>query len=148
MSCVPDRVATWLDWVTSPRHAWACLALAVLFTCAPPDGLGVDLCLCHRLTGAPCPGCGLTRGSAALVRGDWRRAVNYNPFALIALPALVGFGVIGLLPTRARLGLRRRLQGVARLLRLVYLLGISAFLIFGLVRWLGVFVGMFRFPAS
>lgn len=40
-------------------------------------------CLFLRLTGWRCPGCGTTRMSAALLRGDVAGAFYYNPFTLL-----------------------------------------------------------------
>jgi hypothetical protein len=49
--------------------------------------LGV-LCPLRRLTGLPCPLCGLTTGIAALARGDVVGAVHANPLAPLALAFL------------------------------------------------------------
>lgn len=58
---------------------------------APGEGIyipvpGADLkvrapesCFFHRTLGIPCPGCGLTRSFVATARGDFRRAVEFNP---------------------------------------------------------------------
>ncbi len=48
-----------------------------------------EICMSHRLFGFPCPGCGLTRSTLAMVRGDLPAAFAFNPagpfvFALIA----------------------------------------------------------------
>lgn len=39
-------------------------------------------CIFHRLTTLYCPGCGNTRALHALVHGDWRACVAYNPLLL------------------------------------------------------------------
>lgn len=39
-------------------------------------------CLFRRLTGIPCPGCGLTRALLCLLRGDIRGALAYNALAI------------------------------------------------------------------
>ena len=41
----------------------------------------VSLCVFYHLTGRKCPGCGMTRAFANLLRGNWERALDYNPFA-------------------------------------------------------------------
>ncbi len=48
-----------------------------------------EICMTHRLFQVPCPGCGLTRSTLAMVRGDLPAALEFNPagpfvFALIA----------------------------------------------------------------
>ena len=40
-------------------------------------GLGIP-CMLHRVTGLACPGCGLTRAIAAVVRLDLAAAFTYN----------------------------------------------------------------------
>ena len=51
------------------------------------------------ITGHSCPGCGLTRGVASLVRGRWHEAITMHPLApvLVAEIALfcVAFVVLG-----------------------------------------------------
>jgi len=56
-----------------------------------------ESCWFKRLTGADCPGCGLTRSVIALVHGEFSRAWRFNPggyfvFALIVfqLPYRIG----------------------------------------------------------
>lgn len=39
---------------------------------------GGGLCVFKRLTGIPCPGCGLTRGFLAILRLDFSSAFSYN----------------------------------------------------------------------
>lgn len=57
----------------------------------PPPSLSAESgiifapCLFHRFTGWHCPGCGTTRGIAALLHGDWRAALGYNAFGLPVL---------------------------------------------------------------
>ena len=43
-------------------------------------------CMSYLLTGLHCPGCGTTRAMHALLNGDVRQAVAYNPLALVAVP--------------------------------------------------------------
>lgn len=50
--------------------------------------LGLPLCPSAFLLHIPCPGCGLTRATLALLRGDLATALAVQPLALIVLPLL------------------------------------------------------------
>ncbi|MFO7548846.1 MAG: DUF2752 domain-containing protein, partial [Acidimicrobiia bacterium] len=64
----------------------------VLLAVWNPAESGPTVCLFARCTGMACPGCGATRGVAALVRGDWAAAWSAHPLAgLLALQALVAW---------------------------------------------------------
>lgn len=47
-------------------------------------------CLVKLLFHVPCPGCGMTRASLALLRGDLRASLAWHP---VAAPAAVGLAV-------------------------------------------------------
>ncbi|THI96806.1 DUF2752 domain-containing protein [Nocardioides sp.] len=61
---------------------------------------GPVLCPFRRLTGLPCPGCGLTRSWVYLVHGWWRESFLAHPFGPLAVALVV---VLALLAVRARL---------------------------------------------
>ena len=48
------------------------------------------MCAVKLFLGIPCPGCGLTRATLALLRGDLASALAIQPAALIVLPLLAG----------------------------------------------------------
>ena len=59
-------------------------------------------CPLRSRTGSACPGCGLTRATAAFAHGEWRRAVAYHRGGPpVFVGALVGSGLL------ARLAIRR-----------------------------------------
>jgi hypothetical protein len=82
----------------SRRHAHFALA-AVLFAGAavaavlyrfPPTQYGFyPICPIHQYTGWLCPGCGMTRALAALMRGNLREALHWNPLIAILVPGLI-----------------------------------------------------------
>lgn len=53
----------------------------------PPAGWASfpDICLFHRMTGLPCPTCGMTRAWAALLRGQFRMSFRLHAFGGISL---------------------------------------------------------------
>lgn len=76
----------------SGAGAWAATGLAALAGFAlmhvwvPAEGRENALCLLRRLTGIPCPGCGMTRAFAHLAKGEWSAALAAHPCApLLAL---------------------------------------------------------------
>lgn len=76
------------------RHRWMAAApvavVAFLAMWTPTDN-GPTLCPFALMTGIACPGCGMSRALAWLVRGDFGTAVAYHPLApLLAAIALGG----------------------------------------------------------
>lgn len=55
-----------------------------------PLWLGLPMCSFAAMTGLPCPGCGLTRSTHAILRGDLAHAFHTQPFAFIISPLLGG----------------------------------------------------------
>lgn len=49
----------------------------------PADGEGFVICLFRRLSGIPCPGCGLTRAFLHLLGGDLVGSLRLHPAALV-----------------------------------------------------------------
>jgi hypothetical protein len=84
--------------------------------------------LLHGL-GIPCPGCGLSRATLELLRGEWRAALADHAFAPVLLVALGMIGSASLLPE----GLRRPLiDAVERLERRT---GLTALVLAALVLY-------------
>ena len=114
----------------------AALGAAVLFS-------PVKLCLVAIALHVPCPGCGMTRATLALLRGDFMRAVTIHPLAPAIAPIAIGLLVmqaIGYLRTGESFG-------TARVPRVLELLGAAlVVLLFGV--WLARFFGCFGGPVS
>lgn len=51
------------------------------------SGLPTPLCPLHALTGIPCPTCGMTRATTALLHGHPVEALAWNPLATLAMGA-------------------------------------------------------------
>lgn len=61
-----------------------------LMTMASPSDDGLTVCPVALLTGMACPGCGMSRAIAWLLRGDLERSVSYHPLApLVVIVAIV-----------------------------------------------------------
>jgi hypothetical protein len=65
-------------------------------------GLPAWNCPILAATGVPCPGCGLTRATLALVRGDFYQSFQIHAFAPIFLFALIVMLVTLVLPETQR----------------------------------------------
>jgi hypothetical protein len=81
------------------RQSQAMTALALMLACVgaawlnPDRPLPVDLCLFKRLTGLPCPTCGLTRAFCHAVRGNWISSVRYHPAGIMLAAAVIGWAL-------------------------------------------------------
>ena len=107
----------------------------------------VDFPLCPLASsfGIPCPGCGLTRATLALLHGDVRAALHFHPLVWLLAPLFVGFVGAALLellrdPARPRRTPLFRWHGrgtnIAAWFLLVLTLGV----------WLARFAGYFGGP--
>lgn len=56
---------------------------------------GPDICVFRRLTGLPCPGCGLTRSWVMLAHGDIARAFAFNVVGPVLFAVTVVALVVG-----------------------------------------------------
>jgi hypothetical protein len=80
--------------------------LLVLHVWVPASGLQNTVCLFRRLTGIPCPGCGMTRAFAHLAKGEWAAAAHDHPLAFPLAAEIVltwlawGAALLGRLPLR------------------------------------------------
>jgi len=88
-------------------------------------------CPVFHTFGIPCPGCGMTRATVFLFRGNWKEAITLHAFAPLFLVALmlIGFATLGPRPQIERV--------IARTEALERYTGITTLLLGGLiVYWL------------
>ncbi len=53
---------------------------------------GDSMCIIRRITGLPCPTCGMTRAGLSLLYLDFSGAFDYHPLIFFVVPALfIGF---------------------------------------------------------
>lgn len=97
----------WPDTSLAPllrdrRVALGVTAIAAAQVAAVSAGVGGWPCPLKWATGVPCPGCGLTRASVSLLRGDFAAAFDAHAFAPLLLAGLAAFAVAGFLPAARR----------------------------------------------
>ncbi len=70
-----------------PELLWgsALGASALIATSWLRSDFPTPLCPLHALTGIPCPTCGMTRASTALLHGDLAGALKWNPLLSLVL---------------------------------------------------------------
>ena len=105
----------------------------------------VPLCPLASTFGVPCPGCGLTRATLALLHGNVRAALHFHPLVFLLAPLFIGFMASAALellrdPTKPRrpplVRWNSRLVSIAAACVLVLSLG----------TWLARFAGYFGGP--
>lgn len=92
------------------KLALAILGTAGLILALFAFGIPGWQCPLLHLTGVPCPGCGLTRATYWLLRGDFRTALTFHAFAPIFLLTMGLVTASGLLPEEQRQSLLDKLE--------------------------------------
>jgi hypothetical protein len=110
-------------------------AFAVAQVAAVWAGVGGWPCPLRWALGIPCPGCGLTRASVALLKGDFAASFGLHAFAPVLLLGLAAFAVAGLLPAARREAFAGFVARFERRTRAAYLL-VAAMLLYWSVRLL------------
>lgn len=91
---VSDSVASRGGGADDPiRWRKVFFAFAPLMILGVLVSLDVPICPSRGLLGIPCPGCGLTRATEALVMGDFHAVLHFHPLAPLLSP-LVVFSVL------------------------------------------------------
>ena len=74
------------------------IGAAVVHTVLVMLGLPSWQCPIRTTLGVPCPGCGLSRATDALLQGDWRTSLTYHAFAPLFLVAFLIIALVTVLP--------------------------------------------------
>ena len=98
-------------------------------------GFSLWECPFFRVSGRPCPGCGLTRGCGAFLHGDLPTAVRHHAFAPLFVLGGAAAGATLLLPAGARERVVRAVDSAERRTGAGFWL-IAAFLTYALTRLL------------
>ena len=80
-----------------PRARRALVVLALVGAGAVFVASGAALCPTALAFGLPCPGCGLTRATLALFRGDLDTALHFHPLVFVLAPLFLGALAVSLL---------------------------------------------------
>jgi hypothetical protein len=80
----------WRAFSEGARWDRALLAIALIAAAGLLLASEVPLCPTALFFGIPCPGCGLTRATLALLRGDVREALALHPLVPILSPLFLG----------------------------------------------------------
>ena len=77
-------------------------ALAAVQVAGVAAGVGGWPCPLKGALGIPCPGCGLTRATVALLRGEFAASLGAHAFAPVLLLGLAALAVAAVLPAGRR----------------------------------------------
>lgn len=90
MTATVTSVSERLPALAAPLACGCCLLAGTAYVTAvdPEAGVGFLPCPFRTLTGLWCPGCGLTRATHHLFRGDLGQALRFNLFVVLILGGL------------------------------------------------------------
>ena len=86
----------------TPSTGWAIAGASAVHLALSAAGLPSWECPLLKVTGVPCPGCGLSRGMMALGQGDWQASFTYHAFSLPILLGVLFVGIVSLLSQTSR----------------------------------------------
>jgi len=89
-------------------------------------------CPIYAVSGMPCPGCGLSRATVLLARGQWNAAIHMHAFAPVVLVAVFGFTIAGILPRKHIRSMLLSIATVERHTGIVALLALAMLIYWGL----------------
>ncbi len=95
-------------------------------------------CPIKALLGIPCPGCGLSRAMALLIRGEWQSAMLTHAFAPVFLAGFVLMAVVSLIPDHIHRAVVSRIAVLERVTGFVgfVLIGMIIYWLIRLTVWL------------
>ncbi len=82
--------------------AWLPVVLACLWAYAPFAGGGAVICAFRVVSGAPCPGCGMTRALGELLHGRVASSLHFHPLSIPTLAGFVAAWAYGMVASRRR----------------------------------------------
>jgi len=92
---------------------WPADVASMPSTFSVPSKDGHTICMLRRMTGMPCPTCGVTRSFRAMGNGAWAEAVGFHPLGPLYAAMLL---VVLVRSAGVAVGGREWLNGVARVL--------------------------------
>ncbi|MDQ8189870.1 DUF2752 domain-containing protein [Roseibacillus persicicus] len=101
---------------------WILLGFAFLYLLFAFFNIPIWRCVWRMFTGWRCPGCGLTTGCKAFLRGDFVEGLAWNWLTPFVIIALILFPVVMAIPKRVREPFLDRLERVERKFRLTLIL--------------------------
>jgi len=129
------------DLISDRRAAAIIAGAGVLHIGLSMAGFSLWSCPIRAATGVPCPGCGLTRATLELLRGDLAGSLRTHAFAPVFLGALTFMLVTLFLPERYRKSLLSTLRDCE------VRTGLTAWVLFGLMLYWAIrLMGIFPFP--
>lgn len=105
--CVSDSKKSYIYW----GLILILSVLAIVYTKYSPEEYSLyPKCLLYRMTGFECPSCGVQRAVHALLNGEVKKAIEYNPFLTAAIPYLLGIIYAKIFNNKVALKLRKYLM--------------------------------------
>ena len=99
MPAPPRLLTTAARWSRGRQATMVAVLLCGAALVDPNHPLPIDFCLWRRLTGFPCPTCGLTRAICHALRGDWSASLNLHPAGVLVVAGLAGWALWSALET-------------------------------------------------
>ncbi|CAN5356893.1 hypothetical protein BH09SUM1_BH09SUM1_27160 [soil metagenome] len=106
----------------------------------PPKGVHLQTCSMRKMTGLPCPGCGLTRSVTSIFHGKAKAAWELNPFGYGFAAFFVAVAPLAFLPTRKLNAAREYARRFRNPIGLFVIVFMALFILHGLIR-IGLVMG-------